>query len=178
MATPPRFERRAKTACYLEPFEPLHAERIAGWVRSPREMYWLAPKTPPPLTTGEVLRWRVPGHQPFLLWDVGHPHPVGYGELNRLASGTGRYWLGHLVVDPLLRGRGYGVALTRLLLRQAFVRCRARQVTLVVFPENARAVACYRAAGMWEDGWETHEFPAYGSTERLQRFVALAPNKY
>jgi hypothetical protein len=37
--------------CCLTPFDVLHAPQIAAWVRSEEELAWLAPGTPPPLTT-------------------------------------------------------------------------------------------------------------------------------
>ncbi len=160
--------------CRLVPFEAAWAELVASWAQDAREAYWLAPRNPPPLTAAEVLRWHTPGHTPYALLEEGRATPVGYGELNRLSSGRRRYWLGHLVIDPAERGRGLGAALTRKLLEEAFVRRRAQEVSLVVFPDNVAAIACYRAAGMREDGYETHEFAAYRRVETLLRMVVRA----
>ena len=77
------------------------------------------------------------------------------------------FWLGHLIVDPRQRGRGLGTHLTRLLLERAFNQQGARRVTLVVFPENHRALACYRAAGLREAGAEIHYFPPCDRRVRL-----------
>lgn len=173
MAANPGQRARANLRCRLVPFEPQYAERVIGWVRDAREAYWFAPRTAPPLTAAEILAWQVPGHSAHLLLAQGG-EPVGYGEVNRLGPGPGRYWLGHLIVDPAWRGQGYGRELSLLLLRHAFSQLRARRVTLVVFPENRAAIASYRAAGMREDGYETHEFPAYGRRACLLRMVATA----
>lgn len=172
MAVNPRTHKDAALVCRLEPFRPAWAELIVSWVRDEQEAYWLAPRTPPPLTADEILRWQRPGREGFMSLEGDGPEPRGYGELNLLSSGRRRYWLGHLIVDPAQRGRGCGVQLTRLLLRHAAVRQGAREVTLVVFPENRRAVSCYLAAGLREDGYETHEFPAYGRRVRLLRMTA------
>jgi len=161
-------------AGWLVPFEPVWAELVLSWVRDAQEMYWLAPKTVPPLTVAEILSWKRPGHSPYLLMQPGRPQPLGYGELNRMSDAPRQYWLGHLIVDPAERGKGHGKELTRLLLREAFDQRGARRVTLVVFPENRAAVACYRAAGMREDGHEWHAFPAYGREECLLRLAAVA----
>ncbi len=174
MAANPDIQQPAATRCHLARFEPAWASLVISWVRDKREMYWLAPKTAPPLTTAEILRWRQPGHDPYMLLERGSQAPVAYGELNRLTDQRRQYWLGHLIVDPLRRGRGLGTDLTRRLLREAF-ECRgAQRVTLVVFADNARAVSCYLAAGLREDGVEWHEFPAYGERGCLLRFVATA----
>jgi len=172
MAAPPNAHTHAATRCQLARFEPAWAELVISWVRGRREMYWLAPKTVPPLTTSEILRWRQPGHDPYELLEQGSQAPVAYGELNRLTGQRRQYWLGHLIVDPRQRGRGLGTELTRRLLREAFRQRGAERVTLVVFPDNQRAISCYVAAGMREDGVEWHEFPAYGRRECLVRFVA------
>lgn len=172
MAVHPGTRAKLADRVYLTRFDPVHAERVVSWVRDRQEAYWLAPKTPPPLGVETIHGWAHPGHHRYLLWDHDMADPVGYGELNRLRSGTGRYWLGHLIVDAQRRGCGYGVWLTRGLLTEAFDRRGAVQVTLVVFPENRAAIRCYEVAGMVRDGWETHEFPVYGRVERLLRMAA------
>ncbi len=174
MATLPA-RKPAARPCRLVPFEPAWAERVISWVRGENESYWLAPKSVPPLTSAELLRWCKPDHNPYLLVASDRAEPVGYGEVNRIAGPRRQYWLGHLLVDPAFRGRGYGVQLTALLLAEAFEQRGAQRVTLVAFPENTAALACYRAAGMVEDGWEWHTFPAYGRRACLVRLAASRP---
>lgn len=174
MAVNPKTRKDPAPRCRLAPFEVVWSQRVISWVQDAREAYWLAPKTPPPLSPDEMLHWREPGHDAYLLWQTGRAEPAGYGELNRLGTGRRHYWLGHLIVDPAQRGRGYGVQLTQLLLEEAFQRRGAIRVTLVVFPENHAALACYQAAGMREDGYEWHSFPAYGRRECLLRLAASA----
>lgn len=172
MAANPRVHKSASPVCRLEPFNPRYADLVLSWIASPEEAYWIAPRTAPPLTVEEVLQWQAPGHQPFLLYKSGHAEPIGYGELNLLSSLGRRYWLGHLIVDPAHRGRGHGKQLTRLLLRRAFTRHAANEVSLVVFPENRPALLCYEAAGMRPDGYETHELASYNRRVRLLRMIA------
>lgn len=172
MAVHPDMRRGVAPPCRLVPFEPAWAERVISWVRDEREAYWLAPKTCPPLTAQEILRWREPGHEPYMLVQAGRAEPLAYGELNLFGLARRQYWLGHLIVDGAQRGHGYGIELTRRLLEEAFERRGARRVTLVVFADNAAALACYRAAGMVDDGYEWHQFPAYGRRECLVRFSA------
>ncbi|HPM22844.1 MAG TPA: GNAT family N-acetyltransferase [Phycisphaerae bacterium] len=175
MTVNPRTRDDATPACRLTPFTPDWAPTVVRWVRDAQEAYWLAPKTPPPLTAAQILGWRKPEHCPYLLFAADHALPVAYGELNRLHGVRRQYWLGHLIVDAARRRRGYGVQLTRHLLHEAFVQRGAHRVTLVVFAENTAALACYRAAGMRDDGFEWHTFPAYGRRECLLRLAASAP---
>jgi RimJ/RimL family protein N-acetyltransferase len=155
----------------LTPFRAEWAGLVVSWVRDAQEAYWLAPKTPPPLTATHVLRWHEPGHNPFALLAAPGEPPVGYAELNTLVRTRRQYWIGHLIVDPDRRGRGLGSTFTQLLLDEAFEERGAQRVSLVVFPENAAASACYRAAGLREDGHEWHTFPAYGTRACLVRWA-------
>jgi len=159
----------------LEPFRPECAPRVASWVRDEQEAYWIAPRTPPPITAGTVLSWSSPARRALLLMQTGQSAPLGYGELNLLDAVQGSYWLGHLLIDPQRRGCGLGRALTHLLLQRAFSHLGARRVCLVVFEENAAAVACYRAAGLHPDGHEWHYFAPYQRRARLMRMVATSP---
>lgn len=170
MAVTPQSSAGARSR--LVPFEPGWAELIASWIHTTEEAYWLAPKTRPPLTATAILRWHRPDGAPFVLCATERLQPVAYGELNPLRMQGREYWLGHLIVDPELRGRRYGLALTRALLREAFEHRGARRVTLVVFPENTTAICCYHAAGMRIDGYEWHDFPLFGRRECLIRFAS------
>lgn len=163
--------RRTLPPVRLERFEPHFAELVASWVRSEREAYWLAPHTPPPITAERVVAWSVAGRHPLQLMEAGMPVPVAYGELNVLNAAGREYWLGHLIVDCTRRGRGLGVRLVELLIERGFQRLGARRISLVVFTDNLVAQRSYRAAGMRDEGYEVHHFPAYGTSERLLRMA-------
>ncbi|MBL8878932.1 MAG: GNAT family N-acetyltransferase [Phycisphaerales bacterium] len=165
----PRSSRATTTETSLRAFDQREAEAVAGWINGDDEAYRIAPRTPPPLDAGAIRSWRSPTHHQFMLIHCATGSPIGYGEVNLLNAQRREYWLGHLVIDPALRGRGYGTALTRRLLEFAFVRCKASAATLVVFQNNDPAIRSYRAAGMVDDGFEQHYFPAYGRQESLLR---------
>lgn len=174
MATVP-IESSVRTGLRLAAFAPKDAALVASWVRDAREAYWLAPRTPPPLTPEKVLEWQSPAGQALLLVEPPQDLAVAYGEVNPLGGRAGEFWLGHLLVAPDRRGQGLGRVLTRLLLQRAFERLGARRVTLVVFPENHGAIACYRAAGMHFDGYENHYFPARGELVQMVRMARETP---
>jgi len=153
----------------LERFRADHARIVADWVVRAGDAYRLAPGTAPPISAEKVLAWARDGRA-FILADT-RGAPIAYGELNQLNSARSEYWLGHLIVDPALRGMGYGTLLVRQLLRHAFDRLSATRVSLVVFADNEAAVKCYKAAGMYPDGFEQHAFPAYGTSMRLLRMA-------
>jgi ribosomal-protein-alanine N-acetyltransferase len=175
MAVEPVTRPTVNSTLLLLPFDPRYAERVVSWVRSPREAFWLAPRTTLPLTAEKVRRWAGPGRSPFMLITSDDPEPLAYGELNELRRRRDEYWLGHLIVDPRRRGRGLGRQLTQMLLHQAFQIRHARRVSLVVFPQNLAAIATYRAVGMRADGYETHRFRIRARPEHLLRFIATGP---
>lgn len=172
MAAEPILKPGRIQALRLRAFDPRYAARVVSWVRGAREAYWLAPRTKPPLTAAKVCAWAEPGRRPLMLVEPPQAEPLAYGELNLLNEARREYWLGHLIVDPQQRGQGLGRELTELLVHRALQRHAARRVSLVVFPDNQGAIACYRAAGLVEDGYETHWFAPYRRHERLLRLIA------
>lgn len=169
MSSLPQSSRATAADTRLRTFDLRDAEVVAGWISSDDEAYRIAPRTPPPLNADAIRGWRSHHHHQFILIHSDSATPLGYGEVNLLNAQRREYWLGHLVIDPAQRGRGYGVILTHRLLEFAFLRCKASAATLVVFQDNQPAIHSYRAAGMIDDGFEQHYFPAYGRQESLLR---------
>ena len=155
---------------YLAPAVAADAEPIASWIDGALDTYWLAPRTAPPITTPKIAHWIAAAGKRGRSLFADELH-VGYGELNDMRSRRNQHWLGHLIVNPARRGERLGLRLTELLLAEAFDQLRSNRVSLVVFTDNEPAVACYHAAGMSDDGWETHEFPPYHRTARLLRMA-------
>ncbi|TWT46098.1 Mycothiol acetyltransferase [Phycisphaerae bacterium RAS1] len=172
MAARPTIYRPNVRRLRLDPFFSQAAEQVASWVRTEQDAFWLAPSSAPPITPATIRGWQSPGRQPLLLTDGEAGVIVGYGEMNVLNTAERSYWLGHLIIDPAQRSRGLGKQLTRLLLLNAFHRHAARKVTLIVFPENRHAVAAYRAAGLFDECYEEHDFPAYRLRKELLRMTA------
>lgn len=183
--------RDEREACWLAPQTPppITAASVAGWQRPGCAAFVLVERTAieperagasdgvaPDATSADVNAAEADGVtlDPAAALCDGPTgcEPLAYGEINVLNASRREYWLGHLIVDPRRRGRGLGTALTRLLARRAHGEFGARRVSLVVFVDNRAAVHCYRQAGFVDDGFESHEFPAYGRTESLLRMVA------
>ena len=57
---------------------------------------------------------------------------------------------GFVIVDPRIRGKGYGKGMLQLAIRYAFEILKADRITLGVFENNEPAYRCYRAAGFRE----------------------------
>ncbi|NLX15143.1 MAG: GNAT family N-acetyltransferase [Phycisphaerales bacterium] len=147
---------------WLSPFDPALAERVANWVSNDDELFWLAPKTIPPLTADKILNWPGIGSRPMFLRMNLSREPLGYLELNNMPGDHRHFWVGHCIIDPDHRGKGLGQVMIRLLLEEAFQHCRGQRVSLVVFPDNLPAIRCYQALGFRHVGWQSRYFPVRG----------------
>jgi RimJ/RimL family protein N-acetyltransferase len=152
---------------YLGPFDKLMAPIVAAWARDPHELFWLAPKTYPPLTAAKVVGWPGSDGCPLLFYRDGIVEPIGYLELNPMPGEREHLWLGHCVVAPARRGSGLGEVMINLVLEEAFQTRKAARVSLVVFPDNIAAIRCYRACGFTEVGEQVKYFPTTGRQHRM-----------
>ena len=150
--------------CALTDFESACAPLVATWVKDVRELFWLAPKTIPPLTADKVIGWPGPHGRPLLFWQLGRAEPTGYAELNPMPGNSAHLWIGHCLIRPDARGAGLGHRIVQLLIEEAFSRHRAPAVSLVVFPENSPAVRCYRANGFVHVREQVRFLPTTGRT--------------
>lgn len=148
---------RPMSLCLCD-FHAEFATAIASWVRSDRELTWLAPRTLPPLTAAKVIAWGRDRANRILLWDAAAASPVGYSELNLMPNEKDHYWIGHFIVAPHLRGRGLGVRFVQAILDRAFHDLAASETSLVVFPDNTPAIRSYEHCGMKATGREIKYF--------------------
>ena len=80
-------------------------------------------------------------------------------------------WIGHCILDPAVRGRGFGERFVHALLSRAFGALGVQAVVLVVFPDNVAAIRCYRKNGMIITGREEKHFK---TTRRRHEFLRMA----
>lgn len=167
------FVRRA--AHYLAPFETRAAYSISTWVTTPRDLLWLAPNTPPPLTPAKVVDWCGTDCGPMLLNRDDLTTPLGYLELNPMPGQRQSLWLGHCILQPDHRGTGLGRSMVEMSLEYAFGELNAHDVSLIVFPENLSAVWCYLGAGFIVSGEQVKFFHTTGRHHRMLRMIARRP---
>ena len=55
-----------------------------------------------------------------------------------------------VIIDPELRGKGYGKEMLKIALEYAFYETKAYAVQLNVFSQNIGAVKCYKSIGFVE----------------------------
>ncbi len=130
----------------------------------------LTPTTRPPLTATKVVAWTRAPDRAFLLFEAHRNEPCGYAEVNAMCVNEEHMWIGHVLLDPRVRGRGMGTAFTRLLVDAAFNSLGAERLSLIVFPHNEAAIRSYLRAGFTLRGDEYHRFGRVGRRYRMLRF--------
>ena len=153
----------------LRPFLSSYAEDMVGWVRSADELRWLAPSTNSPLTAEKIRNWLKPDGVAFVACARHEPGPIAYGELNPMRREPSHLWIGHVIVRPDNREYGIGRSFVQKLVEHAFGPLVARRISLVVFPDNLGAIACYLRVGFQIKGEEFHRFGQTGPKQRLLR---------
>lgn len=156
-------------------FAPHYADTVAAWVGDDRELFWVAPGTEPPLTAEKVLAWTRRRGNPCLVCVGDEETPVGYAELNPMRKQRDHLWIGHVVLAPVWRGQGLGVSFVLLLVDHAFDDLGADRVSLVVFPDNRRAIRCYLKAGLTFHEEQQHKFGRPPRSCRMLHLMVAAP---
>jgi ribosomal protein S18 acetylase RimI-like enzyme len=127
----------------LRAFAAGDAALVSTWATDPDEVAAWCSRTDAPVPPDVITGWsREPGVRSWVL--VADGAPVGYGE-TWVDDEEREVELARIVVAAPARGRGRGRELTRLLVAEA--RRAYPDVFLRVVPDNAAAIACYRAAG-------------------------------
>jgi len=152
----------------IRPFDQAYAGAVAAWVRTEEELRSLAPSTTAPLTAEKVAAWQRATTRAFLMFLNDDRTPAGYAELNRMGNDPHHWWLGHIVLDPVIRGRGIGGRFVSRLASLATDGFGARRLSLIVCPDNAQAMRCYERVGFHLISDEYHRF---GTPPRRQRML-------
>ena len=133
----------------LIPPEAEQAAVVAGWSRSADEARRWCSVAEHPFPPDRVRGWwAAPDVRPWLLVEEPDARPVGYGEL-WLDEEEDEVELARLIIDPAHRRRGLGRALVAQLIAAAEATGLSGCL-LRVAPDNAAAIALYRAAGFAE----------------------------
>ena len=98
-----------------------------------------------PLGASTVERWHNERNAGYVLED--ETGIVAYGEVNPDPTKPNRFWIGHVIVHPAVRGTGLGQHMVSSLAKLAMGRMGAREVWIGVFADNPPAHACYKRTG-------------------------------
>ena len=141
----------------LRPYQLRDGETIVTWCESEEAFYkWSAGRLGDyPLTAArfnETMAARDNAGHYFPFVAEENCRLVGFFILRQPGEDPEELRFGFVIVDPALRGKGYGKKMLTLGLRYAFELYRAQKVSLGVFTNNPGAYACYKALGFRENG--------------------------
>ena len=140
----------------MRPYKPCDAKYIAGWITEERLFYqWSAGKMGEYPLTEEMLKAHCGQYDDSdSFWGMtaldGEGVPRGWMIMRFLDQKKRDLRFGFIVVDPAMRGKGYGKEMLLLAQRYAFDILKADRVSLGVFANNPKAMYCYQAAGLTE----------------------------
>ncbi len=150
----------------LRDFKKEDAKIIAGWIRSEEELYrWSADRfNKYPLSGDDINENYAPQKESgrfFPLTAVDDQGDVlGHFIIRYPREDDDRsVRFGFVIVNPSLRGKGYGKEMLRLGIEYARKRLHSLRIDLGVFENNAGARHCYEAVGFREYGRRECEMP-------------------
>ena len=135
---------------------------IAGWTGGEREhALWCANNFPYPVADEAFHSFL---EKTMEEWTVGafaatddSGKTVGFFRYS-VNTESNEGFLASVILDPALRGKGYGREMLRLALRYAFELTGAKSVQLNVFAENQNAKRCYEILGFTQKSLTKDEF--------------------
>ncbi len=107
-----------------------------------------------PLDRQQLVRnldWQSDSRSLFAAVDRGDGELVGTAKLE-IQPTHGLGLIGHVLVAPHSRGRGYGTALMHALVRHSFDERGLHRLQLSVYTFNSAAIACYQRVGFLVEG--------------------------
>jgi pyridoxamine 5'-phosphate oxidase len=119
---------------------------IISWISSSEACrQWAGPSVKYPLSIDSIEEnLSVTQHRSFVLVDE-NSLILGFGQL--LEKSNGRIHLGRIIVNPKVRGNGYGRKLCKMLMKEAKECFGAKISSLNVYLDNVAAISLYRSLG-------------------------------
>lgn len=129
----------------IRPYKATDANTILSWCRDEKAFYqWTAGILGDfPITQNEF--GFVESLMPFTAFD--ETGIVGFFTLRNPNGSLDELRFGFVIVNPNIRGKGYGKAMLQLGLKFTFEIYGAKRASLGVFENNLAAYYCYKAVG-------------------------------
>jgi RimJ/RimL family protein N-acetyltransferase len=141
---------------HLRPFQPQDYPRLISAIVSPQALaQWSGPLFRHPLDEAQLEAYRASATGPASTRRIytaceADGRPVGHIELNDIDGYSAR--LCRVLIDPALRGRGFGRAMVRQALRIGFNELGLKRIDLGVYDFNKTAIRCYELEGFVKEG--------------------------
>ncbi len=148
----------------LRPYKKCDAKYLLNWINDEKLFsMWSANKFQYPLTEAQLEKYREKFENDENGWiitaidekgiSVGHFFMTGADYLK------GSIHMGFIVVDPKIRGKGYGKEMLELAIKYAFEILRVARITLSVYDTNPSAHNCYKSVGFVDENYIEKNFP-------------------
>ncbi len=138
----------------LRPFSENSCEQLISWIPDARFLLqWGGPKFRWPLDKEQLMaiQAETQNHPSssfmFDAFDVTQGLNIGHIELMRVNAENRSAHIGRVIIDPTLRGKGFGSQLMEIICAFAFEKLALSRLTLGVFDFNQAAIDCYRQTG-------------------------------
>lgn len=142
----------------LRPYKPQDAWSLLKWWEGAGEedfVKWSCGKFTYPLAIEELdgyfSEWCLQRNDGWLMTALDeNGEPAGHFILRLADYEAGTIRMGFIVVDPRVRGKGYGRQMMEQALKYVFEVLGMKKVSLGVFENNPKAKACYESVGFKE----------------------------
>lgn len=136
----------------LRPFKLSDSEYLLKWVGDEYAFtQWCANKFKYPLTKEQLTKYYLNYENDEFAWIMTALNeegiPIGHTLMRMADYQNESIHLGFIIIDSMIRGKGYGREMVSLIIKYAFDILKVKRVTLGVFDNNPSAHNCYKAVG-------------------------------
>lgn len=148
----------------LRPYKLSDAKYIVNWVKDEKCFaMWCANLFKYPLTEAQLNEYKMNYDMDESGWIFTAINekgiPVGHCLMKKADYENESIHLGFIIIDSVIRGKGYGKEMIKLIVKYAFEILKVSRITLSVFENNPSAYYCYKAAGFIDKKYYEEVFP-------------------
>lgn len=141
----------------LRPYKPCDAQSLVQWLTDEAGFWkWCAGRYDHyPVTADDINNFYDSFRMKDDFWQMtmlDDTKVAGHLLMQFLDTEQRHLKFGCIIVDPLIRGKGYGTQMLTLALTYAFTILKVEQVSLGVFENNITAAHCYERLGFQKTG--------------------------
>ncbi|WP_269089196.1 GNAT family N-acetyltransferase [Pradoshia eiseniae] len=139
----------------MKPFKEDAFPLLMKWIESEEQVtLWSGSTFTFPLTEKQLIAYQADKSQiAFSAFSNETGECIGHIAIGRINNRHQSARIGKVLIgDPAMRGKGFGEEMVREAVRFAFQHLRVHKITLGVYEQNARAIACYERIGFKKEG--------------------------